>query len=241
MSPPVGPQKTTSIPGSRRPARSSSGASGVPAQRALPTPPIRKGRPVLPEHSRVKVTSWRGRAGGRRGSAPGPRDEAADPQAPVRRVHGWLAVVADDEELVGRRQPGVELLPDQLRGRCSGRGWPRAGRARGGPRRPAGPGRRARGRPAAARTARPAPRPRPATGCGETFPASPLSAPFVKRDSDRLDVVRGRCAPSASGYAASVVEWKLALVIPRAGRQPCPPRRLRAEARRRSPVTVQFG
>lgn len=56
------PQKTTSMPSSSTPACLSSGASGVPAQRALPTPPMKKGGPVLPEHSMVKSTSRRGRA-----------------------------------------------------------------------------------------------------------------------------------------------------------------------------------
>ena len=56
------PQKTTSMPSSRTPACFRSGASGVPAQRALPTPPMKNGRPVLPEHSSVKSTSRRGRA-----------------------------------------------------------------------------------------------------------------------------------------------------------------------------------
>lgn len=33
----------------------------MPAHRALPMPPLKNGRPVLPEHSTVNVTSWRGR------------------------------------------------------------------------------------------------------------------------------------------------------------------------------------
>ena len=44
------------------PASSSTAASGVPAQVALPTNPPVNGRPWLPEHSMVKVTSRRGRA-----------------------------------------------------------------------------------------------------------------------------------------------------------------------------------
>ena len=41
------PQNTTSAAVSRIPARSSTGASGVPAQRALPTPPMKNGRPGI--------------------------------------------------------------------------------------------------------------------------------------------------------------------------------------------------
>jgi hypothetical protein len=56
------PQKTTSLPYSRTPDASSSGASRAPPHRALPTPPMKKSKPVpvLPEHSRVKSTSCRG-------------------------------------------------------------------------------------------------------------------------------------------------------------------------------------
>ena len=50
-----------------RPASRSSGASGVPAQLALPTSPVKKGKPWLPEHSSVKVTSRRGARGARPG------------------------------------------------------------------------------------------------------------------------------------------------------------------------------
>lgn len=39
------PQNTTSLPDLRIPARCSSGARGVPAQRAFPTAPITKGKP----------------------------------------------------------------------------------------------------------------------------------------------------------------------------------------------------
>ena len=39
------PQKTTSMPSSWTPASSRSGASGVPAQRALPTAPVKTGKP----------------------------------------------------------------------------------------------------------------------------------------------------------------------------------------------------
>lgn len=56
------PKKTTSMPFSRTPASWRIGASGVPAQRALPIPPVKKGKPWLPEHSTVKTTSCRGRA-----------------------------------------------------------------------------------------------------------------------------------------------------------------------------------
>ncbi len=56
-SPASSPQNTTSRPSSEMPARLNKGASGAPAQRALPMPPMKKGNPVLPEHSRVKSTS----------------------------------------------------------------------------------------------------------------------------------------------------------------------------------------
>ncbi len=61
-SPASAPQKTTSLPASSTPTSTSSGASGVPAQVALPTRPLLKGNAELPEHSRVKVTSRRARA-----------------------------------------------------------------------------------------------------------------------------------------------------------------------------------
>ena len=62
MSPASAPQKTTSTPLSSTPASSRTAASGAPAQAALPTPPVKKGKPWLPEHSTVKATSWRGLA-----------------------------------------------------------------------------------------------------------------------------------------------------------------------------------
>ena len=114
-SPASAPQKTTSMPSSRTPACLRIGASCAPAQRALPTPPWKNGRPVLPEHSRVKSTSRRGRPlRSSSVSVCGRVDQAADLQPPVGRRQPRLVVVVDDEEVVGRREPGVELLPHQL-------------------------------------------------------------------------------------------------------------------------------
>ena len=102
-------------PSSQEPARSSSGASGVPAQRALPTAPMRKGRPVLPEHSRVKVDlAARARRGGRPSSATAAARRGRRCRARASPDRAPACCSGDDEELVGGRQPGVELLPDQL-------------------------------------------------------------------------------------------------------------------------------
>ena len=60
----------------------------MPAQRALPMRPVTTGKPWLPEHAYV-------------------------PAARVQATGGY-AVVSDVVKFLGRDQPGVELLPDQL-------------------------------------------------------------------------------------------------------------------------------
>ncbi len=50
------------MPAGWTPASASTDASGVPAHFALPMPPSKNGRPVLPEHSMVNITSCRARA-----------------------------------------------------------------------------------------------------------------------------------------------------------------------------------
>src|SRR6516165_4433643 len=59
-SPASAPTKTTSMPLSSSSASRSIAASDVPAQRAVPIPVRNDGRPLLPEHSSVKVSSRRG-------------------------------------------------------------------------------------------------------------------------------------------------------------------------------------
>ena len=170
-------------------ASSSTGARGVPAQRALPMRPVTTGKPWLPEHSSVKSTSRRGRACSSASvSDRRPGNQAGDAYAPAARVQatGGYAVVSDVMELLGRGQPGVELLPDELASGNIRGGRPRAvGRATGGPRRRAVPviatgqagrhptrvaldrrrvGRRGPGRPPAA-TALPAPHRHLSTTC----------------------------------------------------------------------------
>jgi hypothetical protein len=56
------PQNTTSVASGSGPASCSRWCSGVPVQRALPTPPMKNGGPLLPEHSSVYSTVRRGRA-----------------------------------------------------------------------------------------------------------------------------------------------------------------------------------
>ena len=159
------------MPSSCTPARLRSGASCAPAQRALPTPPWKNGRPVLPEHSRVKSTSRRGRlleVGQRQ--RPRPVDQAGDLEPPVGGRQPRLVVVVDDEEVIGRREPGVQLLPHQLvrAGRLAGRstGEP--------PPRPGAPETRAPARPPSAPSAQRTPPPHPSTGCGGQSPVPPL-------------------------------------------------------------------
>jgi hypothetical protein len=56
------PKNTTSSAPALTPAALSTDANDAPAHRALPTALVRNGRPLLPEHSIVKVTSCRGGA-----------------------------------------------------------------------------------------------------------------------------------------------------------------------------------
>ena len=118
------PQNTTSEPSFLMPAARSSGASGAPAQRALPMPPMTNGKPVLPEHSSVKSTARTGAVFeiGER-DRHGVVDEAVDTQAVLGGVDRRKLVVLDREEVVARRTERVERLPlqevpdDVLRGR----------------------------------------------------------------------------------------------------------------------------
>ena len=86
------PQKTTSRPSLSGAACFSTGASGVPAQRALPMPPVKNGKPVFPEHSRVKSSSrrWRDRRS-RRVSVCGRATRPSMPSCQVAAaMAGWL-------------------------------------------------------------------------------------------------------------------------------------------------------
>jgi hypothetical protein len=106
-------------PQARRPASSSTGARGVPAQRALTMKPVAKGSPVpwLPEHSNVKSISRRGRS--LRSASDNDKRCLTKPATATRHAAGVVktsryAVVRDEMELLGRDEPGVELLPDEL-------------------------------------------------------------------------------------------------------------------------------
>src|SRR5690606_21737684 len=115
ISPSSAPQKTTSMPRSRTPASSRIGARGVPAQLALPIPPLKNGRPVLPEHSIVDVTSWRGRdlmlsSFSAVGLLTRPSISSAQVVASTTGRLKW----AIEKKLVVGRYPGIKVLPDEL-------------------------------------------------------------------------------------------------------------------------------
>ncbi len=92
-------------------------------------PPMKNGKPWLPEHSTVKVTSCRGRAlmsASDRLSGLFTRPSTSSFQ--VARVDGRPVEMRDAEELVVRGHPGIEILPDELgldhlRDRGSASGW----------------------------------------------------------------------------------------------------------------------
>src|SRR4051794_18294209 len=97
------------------PAAWSSGANGVPAQVALPTAPVRNGNPLLPEHSSVNVTSWRGRA--LTSSSVSVIGCWTSPPMCRRQVAGsrtGLSIVPYREEPLVGSNPGIQRFPLQL-------------------------------------------------------------------------------------------------------------------------------
>ena len=208
-----------------------------------------KGKPWLPEHSRVKTTSCRGRA--RRSARVRVRGRATRPPTSRRqawRVDGRLAVVGDGEEPVGRasgRSPSC--LPAQQAARPrSGPGWAAAGRPRGAPPRPAGrgrpaPGLRQPGEPLQRQRGRPRPRsPAPAAPGGQSRVSMMGSAPFLRV------LGRARRPRERMAGAPGRVPGRPALVpVPAAPapRRPCcrwgTARRAASLRRRRRPGTMQ--
>ena len=84
----------------------------MPAHRALPIALVKNGNPLLPEHSKVKVTSCRGRAF--RSASVSAERLPTCPTTSSRQVFGVdlrPLIVGDAEELLIRRDPGIEVLP----------------------------------------------------------------------------------------------------------------------------------
>ena len=121
------------------------------------------------------------RAGFEVGECQGPRtgDQPRDAHAPRGLIKAvGLAVVVDKEEVVGRRQPGVECLPLQQVADVSGTGFPGGWSSHGMTSSPGLPGRLAPGLPPAAPSVPPTPHHHPSTRCAEKRFDAPWVTPF---------------------------------------------------------------
>ena len=106
------PQKITSVPCCRTPASYNSGASGAPAQRAVPMAPMKTGPRVAGAlQGEIHLATGAGfKISERQGLGTGHLARDADTPCGLIETLGY-AVVVDKEKVVGRGQPGVERFP----------------------------------------------------------------------------------------------------------------------------------
>ena len=173
----------------------SSGASGVPAQRRCRSPRWNEGNAVV-AGALQREGDLLARAGAQvgEGERQRPRDQAADLQPPGRRGDRPAGRSWTIEELVGRREPGVELLPvQQLAGRPrrapGWAGWSSQGRT-------SSPGRAGKAR----------------ASPGDRSGASPASAAPPPRISARR--ARSRGSINRAPFVPAMALWSSIAMVP---------------------------